>query len=310
MTLQLLKDLPLEVPDEIVDLAKIFFDGVSKYWAPLHEEVRAIAEHVAPGSVAQHDAWMRANINTHSKELPLMNPFDVFMFAMLYLLVLLVLRILMSVLPSAKETLPMKAFQLWHNFFLMALSFYMMVEIIRQAIINGYSVWFNNLDNSAAGWPMAKILWIFYVSKIYEFMDTFIMMLRHSFRQVTFLHVYHHCSVFPIWWCVIFLGPTGDSYWSAALNSWVHVVMYSYYFLATSDKIGQRLKRWKSYITICQMTQFALNLVQAVALVYVSMPGYPIRLAHILLVYMITLLMLFYNFYRSMQKAGGKQKRQ
>ena len=53
---------------------------------------RSIAEHVAPGSIAQHDAWMRANINIHSKDLPLMNPFDVFMFAMLYLLVLLVLR--------------------------------------------------------------------------------------------------------------------------------------------------------------------------------------------------------------------------
>ena len=59
-----------------------------------------------------------------------------------------------SVLPSAKETFAMKAFQLWHNFFLTALSFYMVVEIARQAIINGYSLWFNNLDNSPAGWPV------------------------------------------------------------------------------------------------------------------------------------------------------------
>jgi len=57
---------------------------------------------------------------------------------------------------------------------------------------------------------MAKILWIFYFSKIIEFIDTVIMMLKKNFRQVTFLHVYHHVSVFSIWWLVIFSAPGGD----------------------------------------------------------------------------------------------------
>jgi len=38
---------------------------------------------------------------------------------------------------------------------------------------------------------MAKIIWVFYVSKIVEFIDTVIMVLKKNNRQVSFLHVYH-----------------------------------------------------------------------------------------------------------------------
>jgi elongation of very long chain fatty acids protein 4 len=36
---------------------------------------------------------------------------------------------------------------------------------------------------------------MFYYQKFYEFVDTFIFMMRNSYRQVTFLHVYHHSSI-------------------------------------------------------------------------------------------------------------------
>ena len=37
--------------------------------------------------------------------------------------------------------------------------------------------------------------WFFYHQKYWEFLDTFIFMLRKSTRQVTFLHVFHHSSI-------------------------------------------------------------------------------------------------------------------
>jgi hypothetical protein len=58
---------------------------------------------------------------------------------------------------------------------------------------------------------MARIVWIFYFSKIFEFMDTFIMALRYRFRQITFLHVYHHSSIFFTWWFVVRNAPGGES---------------------------------------------------------------------------------------------------
>jgi elongation of very long chain fatty acids protein 4 len=73
------------------------------------------------------------------------------------------------------------------------------------------------------------------------------------FKKVSFLHVYHHISIAWAWWFAIKHWPTGDAYFGALLNSWIHVMMYSYYALSL-------LKfpcPWKRYITQAQLLQFA-----------------------------------------------------
>jgi len=57
---------------------------------------------------------------------------------------------------------------------------------------------------------MAKMIWLFYFSKIMEFVDTMIMVLKKNNRQISFLHVYHHSSIFTIWWLVTFIAPNGE----------------------------------------------------------------------------------------------------
>eukprot|EP00668_Euglena_longa_P015032 GGOE01019079.1.p1 GENE.GGOE01019079.1~~GGOE01019079.1.p1 ORF type:complete len:315 (+),score=88.64 GGOE01019079.1:30-947(+) len=290
-----LRDFPTEVPDALFRSMVHLCTPLD----PLFARGRALIRDQLPGSTVRWlDRLLAQNENVHARRLPLMDPYDVLIIALVYILVVALLNIIMRVVPSPKETRLMKLFQLGHNAFLTLLSLYMCGEILRQAILRGYSVWFNNLDNGPGGWPMAKILWVFYASKIYEFADTVIMLLRQSFRQVTFLHVYHHLSIFPIWWLVIFLGPTGDSYFSAALNSFVHVVMYSYYLLATFNVSVP----WKYHITKFQMLQFLANLIQAACLWWFPIPGYPRLLAQVLFMYMITLLLLFYNFYTTSRK--------
>ena len=49
---------------------------------------------------------------------------------------------------------------------------------------------------------------------------------------MTLLHVYHHASISFIWWMITNTAPGGDAYFSAAINSSVHVIMYLYYLLA------------------------------------------------------------------------------
>ena len=49
---------------------------------------------------------------------------------------------------------------------------------------------------------MAAMLWVFYTSKILDFFDTIIMVARGKWRQFSFLHVYHHTSIFMIYWPV------------------------------------------------------------------------------------------------------------
>lgn len=61
--------------------------------------------------------------------------------------------------------------------------------------------------------------------------------------QVSFLHVYHHASISLIWWMITYSAPGGDAYFSAALNSFVHVLMYCYYFTAAALSANPEKKR-------------------------------------------------------------------
>ena len=57
---------------------------------------------------------------------------------------------------------------------------------------------------------MAKVIHIYYMSKVVEFLDTVFMALRCKFRQISFLHVYHHASIFVVWWIVTSIAPGGE----------------------------------------------------------------------------------------------------
>jgi len=228
--------------------------------------------------------------NPHARKLPLMNPFHAVLVTIAYLVIVFGGMALMR--NRKKKQFTLQGFSLLHNGMLVCLSGYMCFEIIRQAVINNFSLFGNGVDTSNKGLELARVLWLFYFSKIIEFTDTYIMVLKKNNRQVSFLHVYHHVTTFLIWWAVIYYAPGGDTYFSAAQNCFIHVLMYGYYLLATL-KINAP---WKKYLTQAQMLQFAFNCVQAFYVLYYPTP-YPKWLAIVLLVYMITLLGLFGNFY-------------
>ena len=78
-------------------------------------------------------------------------------------------------------------------------------------------------------WRHATLL-RYYISKMLEFVDTLLMVLRKKDGQVTFLHLYHHSTMFPLWWIGVSYVAGGNSVIGATTNSVVHVIMYSYYF--------------------------------------------------------------------------------
>jgi len=226
--------------------------------------------------------------NRYTKHWPVTNPFHAVLLCVAYLVIL---AVGMQVMKNRKK-FELTWFSLLHNGFLVLLSSYMCYETIHQALINNYTLFGNGVDESEKGLPMARVLWLFYISKPIEFIDTFIMMLKKNNRQISFLHVYHHIATFLIWWGVTYYAPGGDTYFSAAQNTFVHVLMYSYYFLATLKFPAP----WKYYLTQIQMLQFALNFVQGAYVTYYDTP-YPKLWAQVLMVYMVSLLILFGNFY-------------
>ncbi|CAJ0587298.1 unnamed protein product, partial [Mesorhabditis spiculigera] len=97
--------------------------------------------------------------------------------------------------------------------------------------------------------------WIFALSKIAEFGDTFLIVLRK--KPLIFLHWYHHVMTMNY---ALFSYPAGQGYnaWIVWLNLTVHAVMYSYYLLKSA---GFRVPAWVAQIiTSSQIFQFLSTL--------------------------------------------------
>lgn len=48
--------------------------------------------------------------------------------------------------------------------------------------------------------PVGNILYIFYLSKIWDFWDTIFIVIGKKWNQLSFLHVYHHTTIFLFYW--------------------------------------------------------------------------------------------------------------
>lgn len=85
--------------------------------------------------------------------------------------------------------------------------------------------------------------------------------MRNSYRQVSFLHVYHHSSITIVVAMYAHFDTSGDVYLPVMLNSIVHVIMYGYYFCGAAGFKFQLALR--PHITKMQLTQFLIIASQA-----------------------------------------------
>jgi hypothetical protein len=94
--------------------------------------------------------------------------------------------------------------------------------------------------------------WTFYLSKMYEFLDTFILCWKNV--NPSFLQVYHHIgAVLAMWWVVKCDCPLTWAW--VIMNSFIHSIMYFYYAATT---VGIR-PPGKQIITLSQIAQFILG---------------------------------------------------
>lgn len=148
-------------------------------------------------------------------------------------------------------------------------------------------------------------IWVFYISKFVEFFDTFIMVMKlpKSHKQLSFLHIYHHASIPIVLWFYI-MRSTGSMEWlPVAANSFIHIIMYSYYFVTgqpwpESHPAKRFVRYFKPVLTSGQLIQFVLIELQSViGLIYGDGCGWFTHLKWICAVYTATMLWLFGNFF-------------
>lgn len=251
-----------------------------------------------PGPYAHVQQWVRDQQHPFASRLPYLNPWHCIASILAYFVMILSFRVFGRFMGKFS----CRNLGLVHNLGLHLLSLYMSVGLMVSARAAGYTLWNNAAGTSPAEWRVAKLIWLFYVSKVVEWVDTVIMLLKQNYHQVSFLHVYHHATIFAMWWLASLKAPNGEAYYSAMVNSGIHVVMYGYYFLTLlfpSGTVRNVLNKFKFVITKGQMTQFAFNCLQsAYDLVWVPRDQlrYSAPLLQALFWYMISLLALFGNF--------------
>lgn len=131
-------------------------------------------------------------------------------------------------------------------------------------------------------------------------------MLRKKNNQVTFLHVYHHAiMVVSCYLYIRFFSGGGQPISLGIINSFVHVIMYGYYFL-TSYKPELKNSLWfKRHITELQMIQFTILFFHLMVPVFMDC-DFPKVISVALAFQNIFMFLLFGDFYYKAYVRGKK----
>eukprot|EP01129_Flabellula_baltica_P002717 TRINITY_DN12548_c0_g1_i1.p1 TRINITY_DN12548_c0_g1~~TRINITY_DN12548_c0_g1_i1.p1 ORF type:complete len:237 (-),score=36.97 TRINITY_DN12548_c0_g1_i1:18-728(-) len=141
-------------------------------------------------------------------------------------------------------------------------------------------------------------VFLHYLSKILDFVDTVIIVAKMDYRRLSFLHLFHHSTILGVWGFLLHYGiGNGTGAFGAMMNSLVHSIMYSHYLLS-SLKINNPYKMW---ITRVQMIQFAICETHAIVCSFLETT--PVRkVAIVQVVYQILMLYLFNDFQKKTYK--------
>uniref|UniRef100_A0A8C3UZS8 Elongation of very long chain fatty acids protein n=2 Tax=Catharus ustulatus TaxID=91951 RepID=A0A8C3UZS8_CATUS len=157
--------------------------------------------------------------------------------------------------------------------------------------------------------PVSKLwMYLFALSKLVEMGDTVFIVLRK--KKLIFLHWYHHLVTTIMSWYSYKIMAAGLA-WNAALNLCIHSVVYSYY---TVTAMGFRVpKPIMMLITISQIVQMALFLVlNIIGFSWNNdkecQTSWPVLI--ISFFFYITLLALFYDFFRKTYWSSTKKSKQ
>ncbi|XP_003737008.1 elongation of very long chain fatty acids protein 5 [Galendromus occidentalis] len=140
--------------------------------------------------------------------------------------------------------------------------------------------------------------------RVLDLLDTVFFVLAKKQSHVSFLHVYHHVVVVLTFYIYLRSGWSPSLFYVGVLNSIIHIVMYSYYFLSTFPGLRSYLW-WKRYLTAMQIMQFCIIALQ-LSWNTVFNCGYPAVVCQYNLMQALIFLGLFTKFYVDSYKHGRK----
>ncbi|XP_011555818.3 elongation of very long chain fatty acids protein [Plutella xylostella] len=161
-----------------------------------------------------------------------------------------------------------------------------------------YSVWCQKIiwDTTPLEKKVVGYVWMYYMIKLVDLIDTVFFVLRKKFTHISFLHVYHHMGMCLLGYVGTKYVPGGHGVMLGFINSFVHAVMYSYYLVAAARPAWVR-QWWKKYITQLQILQFLLLILHFGHVLFEPSCEYPKWVSFLFLPHNIFILYLFVDFY-------------
>lgn len=154
---------------------------------------------------------------------------------------------------------------------------------------------------------MSRAVYMYFICKLIELLDTVFFVLRKKNRQISFLHLYHH-SMMPICgWIGAKFFAGGHPTLLGVINSFIHVFMYTYYMLAASGPNMQKYLWWKRHLTTMQIVQFVIIFLHNAQMLFTSC-NFPKMLSFLLMFNALMFIYMFGSFYlENYMKANKRQ---
>lgn len=186
----------------------------------------------------------------------------------------------------------------FHNLFMIVSNFFFAVEFLNNSYLAGYSLLCQGMTYATDKHSLriVELAWWYLLVRAVDFLDTIFFLLRKKNDHVTFQHVSHHfCCIFGghIW---LSLGMDGQTLLGLCVNASIHVVMYTYYFLASFGPHFRPYLWWKAYLTKAQIYQHFLVIAHGIIPLFYEC-GYPKFFIYFALPQGLLGLALFLNFY-------------
>ena len=209
-----------------------------------------------------------------------------------------------QIIMTRRQELRIKHCIFTYNVYQCLLNLWCVIAMTKEVYSNPHfkAPWGNIPQSDFGGFRISFLVWLHYNNKYVELLDTVWMILRKKNNQVSFLHCYHHILLIWAWYFVCKVESGGDGYFGAAVNSFIHVIMYGYYTLTLLNIPCP----WKRWITNCQMLQFSLCLTHSIYVAYKK--NLPVELPMVQAFVMVNMLILFGQFYVKSYFSSSRQK--
>ncbi|KYB29213.1 Elongation of very long chain fatty acids protein AAEL008004-like Protein [Tribolium castaneum] len=241
------------------------------------------------------------------KNKPLLNsPFPSLAFLATYLLLIYV------VLPQYmknKEPYKLKTIILLYNLFQIVFCTYFVYQYLTplsDPLVNWNCDYFTYEDTPKSQ-RRSKICYYVYLIKIAELVETVFFVLRKKYKQISGLHVYHHTSTLLLVWFLTKYYSGGVTAFWFMLNSGVHVLMYTYYLVASLG-FQRATNFFKPIMTLIQMIQFIIVMIHGSQIMLNPNCGLPSVVFMVAVPDAVLLFYMFGKFFKATYLRADKKK--